>query len=220
MFKFISGVAAILLCTASVFADQKIKTAMSPTGDELLYPQITLQDCYGVKIVEWRPTVGWEGTSSPGPETIKIINDTCKLARSQFFHFLNDQNLKWETPQTQFVQHLCLMPARLDRHGDEHRNLNDINNRFASRPRRFNNDGSVQITWGFAEHVTQNIYIRNDVLTDDDYMNSRFVTILAHELYHAMSWHYKVYDNYQEQDKSVQDEKMARKFTKFLNLGE
>ena len=44
-------------------------------------------------------------------------------------------------------------------------------------------------------------------------INNKTVIIFAHELFHAMSWHYGVFENTEE------DEKLAREFTEYIGLG-
>ena len=214
--RYLLVAVGVLYCLQAS-AEPRVST-MQPTKQERLPVALKLKDCSGVQIIEWRPAPGFTHTG-PSDEALAVINQTCKLARSNFGKFLQGENITLKDPRP-FAQSLCLIPARLDRSGDEPRNLNDAFFRFSERKKTYNPDGSLPILWGYTQHRTHTVYIRNDVLNDDGTVNHRFVTIFAHELYHAMSWHSGVYASYSEANKSAKDERLARAFTRYLNLGE
>jgi hypothetical protein len=65
------------------------------------------------------------------------------------------------------------------------------------------------------------MYVRNDVLIDGK-INKEFATVFVHEMYHEMSDQTFVYNSLgaTENERSEKDEVLARKFTRYLGLGE
>ena len=82
----------------------------------------------------------------------------------------------------------------------------------------YDDDGNVIPIWGYHQRKIASIFMRNDVL-DGGAPNQMFKMVFAHELFHAMSYQYGVLDQY-DGDKTAADEKMARKFTISLGLGD
>lgn len=208
---------AILICVlfvSNVSADNPYTQGpMMPRAVEKLSTPIKLNDlCAEVTVVEWRPTPGLENSTSKSEKSIKILNQICNLSVRAFPKFIN---VYYDFPNEKetLLQYLCLMPADVEQHGQDVRNLNDINYRFFNRTKRYDEDGIPYPIWGYHQRSVSHIYIRNDVL------NAEFKTVFAHELFHALSWKYGIYNQHLG-DKDVIDEKMARQFTRHLGLGE
>ncbi len=198
-------------------ATAQVSRAMEPLPEERLSEPIKLSKCPGLKVVEWRPSQNFEATTGPSEKAIKILNNTCFLAINNFSKFLITKNIKINV-QKQFYQKISLIPALENRDGAKPRNLNDVQFRFSTRPKEYMPDGTLYSIWGFTAHRSNFIFIRNDVLHKDGSINNRFVTIFAHEIFHAMSWYYGLYQIY-EREPAVEDEEMAVLFTQFIGLG-
>lgn len=206
--------------TSDILADSKIQGPMIPLANEKLAQVLTLTGvCKDVKIVEWRPTPGFALSTSYSANALQLLNQTCQKAVNNFYSFLIKEG--WHLPKKDnFAQSIALMPANLQRHGADYRNLNDSFFRFFSRTKEYDEDGDVIAIWGYQQRAINYIYIRNDVYLDDGkHFNSRFVTIFSHELGHALSNYYGVYSLHKG-NKNNADERLAVRFTKFLNVGE
>ena len=182
------------------YRSKEAKGEMRPLPQELLDKPIKLTDaCSGVKIIEWRGT-------KVSKKSAKIINKTCNMAVKGFKHFMSRQPGYYISGDiSKFDTKLCLMSM-----GSSPRNLNDVDYRFKYR--------SIKVTlWGYFQRAADNIYIRNDVLTEG-HNNDEFVMTLAHELFHAMSYQYKIFHQHKG-DKDQVEEAMADEFTEYLGLG-
>lgn len=208
---------AILVCvlfTSNVAADNPFTPGpMTPRAVEKLSNPIKLNDlCSEVTVIEWRPTFGLEDSTGQSSKAIKLLNQVCNFAVKSFPKFINS-HYDFANEEEKLSQSLCLMPADVNQDGQDVRNLNDVNYRFINRTKEYDENGIPFPIWGYHQRSTAHIYIRNDVF------NTEFKTIFAHELFHAMSYQYGIYSQHND-DRDEADEKLARKFTKFLGLGE
>lgn len=176
---------------------QASKGIMSPMPAEKLPQPIKLKGpCQGVSIIEWRG-------SSIDYKSVKVIQKTCKLAVTKFEKFIQTQpSYKLSEPVTNFDTQLCLLPLN-----SKPRNLNDIKYRFVRRVVK-------EDVWGYYQIVTDNIYIRNDPYIGNQ-VNPQFRRVLAHEIFHAMSYQYGISEQHSD-DQS--EERLAEKFTRYLRL--
>lgn len=196
----------------------------APLESELLSQPITLADCPGVKIIEWRPTP-FKNETNINEKSIKVASKVCALAIKNFIPFVRSIN-RYAFQTGELKQSLCLMPAD-DSDGTKARNLNDIKFRFANRPKTFGRRGVIRDVWGYTEYATNNIYLRNDPLVIEyNFVNGQpvisykvnpdFITVLAHEFFHAMSYQWGLYETHEYINKAVEDEWLAVEFTDYL----
>jgi len=183
--------------------------SMEPTQEERLNnPQALSGPCSHVSIIEWRSTRGKAG-SEINKKNIAILKKTCKLVVNNFESFIKQKRFyKFKGDVSKFNVEICLMPLN-----SKSRNLNDLKGRFLKR--------AVQVpVWGYYQYSSNNIYIRNDVMINKR-VNKTFVKVFAHELFHAMSSQFEIYDQHSLDPKlaSKLEEKMARDFTEFIKLG-
>jgi hypothetical protein len=179
---------------------QKAKGEMRPLPQELLGKPIKLTGaCSKVKVIEWRGSKLSKGA-------IKSIDETCNQAVKGFKPFMKRQygyHIKGDL--SKFDADLCLLPLNSDL-----RSMNDTDYRFYYR--------SLKVDlWGYFQRAADNIYIRSDVFTEG-HENDEFVMTLAHELFHAMSYQYKIFHQHGG-DKDQVEEAMADQFTEYLGLG-
>lgn len=196
----------LLLGSQPTSADDKIVDHIHPMKSELLKQPIHLKKCSGVDIIEWRPHPFLDS------KIIDIIDDACKIAVEAFPKFLETQNLE-PHPASPFKWNLCFIP-----YDEEYRDLNDVSFRFKNRSKRFLADGSLVPIPGYTVHQLHDTFVYNKILNSDSSVNERFITIFTHEMFHAMSWHYGIFQRHVG-NKSLIEEKLAVSFTKFLNLG-
>ena len=172
---------------------------MTPLQSELLKNPILLSgDCSGVTITEW------QGKSSK--EKIQTVDSTCKKAFSEFKKFVKKKKITLDYT-SKFSLKISFLAV-----GTEKRSLNDINFRFSSRTKEYDEDGDVIGIWGYHQRSSNYIYVFN--LFD----NPSFETVLAHEFFHALSFQYGLF-NLHMGNKDKKDEKMAEEFTLFIGLG-
>lgn len=186
--------------------------SMLPLPNERLPNPISLSDkCSNVNIVEWRGT-------KPSNKARNIIDNLCNDTVEGFNQFMQKQHIQPSKNLTlKFYISLSLIPADLDYDGAEHRNLNDLTFRFASRSKEYDQNGDVYPIWGYSLRQSHFIFVRNDVLTEKNEPSYPFQVVLAHELGHALSYHYGIYDQHGS-NKDVKEENMIRRFTKFLGF--
>lgn len=199
----------------------KVAGHVSPFHSELLNPAIELSDCPGIRIVEWKPTPGSEGKTSPSPDGVAVINRICKRAVAGFAPFLKKRGLA-AAPDRCWKMNVSvsLLPGDLRNQGADYRNLNDSTFRFADRSKTYDATGEVIAIWGYHQRRDGHIFVANDPLGEDGKKNDRFVTVLAHEIFHLCSYTSGLFDKL-DGDKSAADEKLARDFTRdFLGIGE
>ncbi len=115
--------------------------------------------------------------------------------------------------------YVCIIHAKMNMSGLHPRNLNDIKFRFANRTKEYTSDGRVYNIWGYFQRYNGNVYVRNDVLNDDGgAVNGGFKVTFSHELFHALSYKYGIYNQHKGNKGSV-EEAMAEQFTDSMGLG-
>lgn len=213
---------AVMSLSVTAFANDSPydKNHMAPFSSEKLPSPINLSDnCAGVQVIEWRPTIGQMRSTYPSEKAKATLNEICNLAVKNFRKFILSHNYIIGRIEN-FSQSVSLLPADIYNHGADLRNLNDSSYRFFNRYKEYDENGDVIPIWGYHSRSTSHIFIRNDVLAGNGKeANLEFKTIFAHELFHAMSYQFGIF-NQHSGNQTIADEKMARRFTKFLGLGE
>jgi hypothetical protein len=195
--------------------DPKIESpdpfTMGPWPSEALATPISLKDCPGIQIIEWRTSFGEEISQ----KAINVLNDTCKKVLEAFPKFTSKINIRYNL--SDFKESICLMPYQKDQYGLEVRNLNDSVFRFKNREKTYDSNGKLNLIWGYTDIKSKTIFVRNFVLTEDGLVNNNFVKVFSHELYHALAWTFHIYDNIRG-NLFIYDENMALNFTKFMGF--
>lgn len=202
---FLVGWACFLLGT-NISADQA--GPMTPLPEEKLPKPIYLQEeCRLVAIREWRINK----SDQTGPERYALgeIDKICQEVVVRFPDFIKYRNLKMEKSYEDFFVSLSLIPD-----DSKSRDLNDLEGRFNGRSSEYDEKGKPLPILGYHQRDADYIYLYNEVL-EDGHVNLQFRVVLAHEFYHAMSWQYGIYQQYQG-NKDLQEEKMAKQFTDWL----
>ena len=176
----------ILLLLLSSSAQADTTFVTLPLPTELLSKPVEL-DC-GATIREWR---GSRLTES----RIERVNSMCSLVNEKFGPFVKE--LGYSPSDAPFYYSLSFIP-----YGKNYRDLNDIEYRFAGRA------GGTNLT-GYTVHEGR--YVFNISNPNDRDFDVSF----AHELFHAMSYHYGIHAQH-EGDVDMIEENLARKFTKRL----
>lgn len=184
-------ISALLLLASTAHADDKVVGHMTPLPDELLQQPITLS-C-GVTIREWH------GDSRPSQGTIKMMDGLCSKALENFKPFLKSKGL--HAPRSgPLVWNWSLM-----RDGYCYRCMNDIKFRFAYRFVR-------QELWGYTGRDQEYSFTVSAVKMP------LYRKIFTHEMFHAMSMYYGLYNQHSSNDyvKTDVDEKLAVDFTTYM----
>jgi len=184
---------------------------MEPMQSELLDRPIYPISCRGLKIVEWRPTPGSLHATSPNKKSISIINNICKLVFSEYINFLEKEGFSRKVDYLNATKRssACLMPADINDHGTDFRNLND--NIFRFKDRRVH---GVEYFWGYYDYNLKTIFSTNDPIDINENINNNFESVFAHELYHAISHYTGIYYEVGVEE----EEAMAQRFTDYLGL--
>ena len=194
---FVSLVTIFIVNIAWAYSSQ-----MTPTPSERLLNPIALTDiCSEVRIVEWRG-VGPLGITK---NNIRQLQKHCKLAMSFFPKFVKERGYKM-SKNDKLHASVCLMPV-----DDSPRNLNDINYRFSTRSRTYDDNGNVERIWGYFQRSTNYIYLRNSAV-------NRHKVVFVHEIFHAASYYYGIYDQHNG-NKDLEEELMAQDFTDYIGYG-
>jgi hypothetical protein len=130
-----------------------------------------------------------------------VLNSMCTHAYSNFFKFVKAKGLQYNHSE-QFQWNLSFLPEERC-----YRCLNDEAYRFRHR--------HVQgYLIGYTDRDERYAFMSNVV-------DGEFNTTFVHELFHAMSMYYGVYDNHPGNyaQKTAQDEKLAQDFTEWLGYG-
>lgn len=188
---FSSTVLVSLLLNISVL--QKIL----PLESEKLSTPVKLSGaCSAITIQEW------QNEPSEKQKELKTLNSVCHLVHNkiELFYFKNKKKCHNLTSFRIFVS--LLNP------GKNPRELNDLKFRFLGRKTEKDSNGNYYPLLGYFDFSTKHLFILND------FQHSKFKTIWAHELFHAINHHCGFFDNVGK------EEQEARKFTKYLDLGE
>lgn len=189
---------------------------MNPWLSEKLQTLLDLPNCPWVKVIEWR-TPSKINYGGPSITAQKALGDVCAKAVKNFPFYVKSYKYNIVFDASKFHQSLCLIPALEESEGLKFRNLNDYLFRFKDREKSYDNQGKLNMIWGYTNFHNNTTYVRNDVLNEDATINKKTITIFAHELYHAMSWQFHVNDAYHNDTKI--EEEMAIKFTVWLGIG-
>lgn len=189
---------------------------MTPFVEELLERPIVLEGCPGVRIVERRTTPGQEAAEGPSPSAVEVLAATCAIALDAFEAFVAREVPGDFAVPAYWSLDVSLLP--LGKEGPIARTLADHDGRFASRDKTPGaHDRPVGI-WGYTDFTSRFVFVRSDVLLADGSANQTVLTVLAHELFHALSWQSGLHASHSA-PRSVADEALARRFTAALGLG-
>jgi hypothetical protein len=199
-----------LLLSQVAWAEEKIVGHPEPLPEETLSPVIRLTgQCSDVNVVEW---VGPQTT-----QAIQIIDSTCNLVANNFYQFVAEEGYA----AIQVVKPSYRISLLLWDEFSGYRGLNDNTYRFVERPRFcsieakvcHDNEEPLQLV-GWSDKQLRIIFVRNDV-TDLFGINPKFTAILAHELFHSLSFDSGSYNQHQN---IAIEEILARKFTEKLGF--
>ena len=128
-------------------------------GPDLLAEPITLPDCPGLVIREWRSSPYALQQTTPSDAARRTLNELCKLANERYPVFI-EQTYGGDRPSFAIDVQAFIMPANSDKDGKLFRNLNDGVFRFKSL-------FSDCCYWGFYAYKINLLFLRNDVLAMD-----------------------------------------------------
>jgi len=188
---------------------------MTPYAEELLEEPIELAGCPGVRIVEWRPTAGREAWTAPTWAAVDLLDVTCQVAVAAFHDFVIEETGLSLAPLPPWQIDVSLLPS--GREGAVPRTLADHDGRFLARTKKLDAQDRPLGIWGYAEHRSHFVYVRNDVLEEDGSTHAKVLAVVAHELFHAMSWQSGLHDALPP-PASAADEALARAFTIAIGL--
>lgn len=193
----VAALLSLALLTAPAAARAQADETMTPLPSEELAQPIHLP-C-GLTLREWH------GQSRPSRAAEAEMERLCVAAERHFVPFLRSRGLELPLPDRgAFRWSESLIPD-----GHCHRCLNDVQGRFAAR---FPHNE----LWGYTDLRRQWSFMISDV------RSPMFRLVFTHELFHAMSMFYGLYESHSGStwiEKSDVDEKLARAFTRSLGLG-
>lgn len=201
-----------------IIAEQEICKAQEenpyqlyPVASEQLPEIIKLPQCPWFSIIEWRTSQD-NIYGGPSDKAKSLLGDACQKAVKKFPLFLKKEKINLPIDFTQFHQNISLIPI-----SENFRDLNDTSFRFKDREKTYDTNGQLNIIWGYTDFNTHLTFIRNDIIDKDGIVSNTTLLVFTHELYHAMSWHFKINDYYH--NSAIIEEAMAQKFTTFMGLG-
>jgi hypothetical protein len=193
MFRKYLAFLCVFLFASIAFADDRVVGHMEPFSSELLDKYIKL-DC-GAMIQEVRG----------GPLDYAKLNSLCSHARSNFFKFVDSKKQStFDNREDKFTWNISFLPI-----GSCYRCLNDESYRFKDRFIK-----GITVT-GYTDRSAKYSFAISN--TGD----SEFTVTFVHEMFHAMSMYYGVYENHPGDyaAKSRADETLAQEFTVWLGYG-
>lgn len=201
------GILGLILSMGAGFpahTDANSSRLMTPLPEEKLEQSIFLSGkCAHVEIVEWR-----------GSRQDSVLLDAiCQEVLDKFPLFIKEKtNFKLSRTEL-FSQSLSVIPFN-----SKFRNLNDTEFRFSARSGiEYDEDGAVMPILGYHQRSTSFIYVYN-VVKIDGKLNPQFRTVFAHELFHALSFQWGIFQQHSG-DKNIKEEEMAQEFTNWLGYG-
>lgn len=201
----------LAICLATIGGVAHAQDNMMPLKEELLEKPIYLnKNCSKVKIIEWKPSKGFIKVTGANNKTINFIAQICNETLKDFPVFISAKGYSFH--QKDFTQTISILPARMDRDGSNFRNLNDVLFRFSDRSKEYDKLGRLYPIWGYFQSSTSHIYLRNDILNDDGTFNLNFKISLRHELFHALSFQYLIYEQHAGSKNKVEEE-LAEQFS-------
>ena len=186
---------SLILSQGLATADAKIIGHMIPLDQELLDQSLTIPNCSGLIIREWRGE--FDNTD------LDKLGEICKLTQDSFHSFLAQNRLEPQHDRP-FNWSISIIPD-----GQCYRCMNDVKYRFRYR-------FVPQEVWGYTGRNERYTFTVNNI------QMTLYKTIFTHELFHAMSMHYGIFDSHDDDNKEklIKDEALARAFTKYLGFEE
>lgn len=192
-----------------------ISLQMTPLPEEQLDNPVNLtQDCQKVQIQEWRATAKLSNTI-PSEMAVKVMDQACHWAVKNFPAFVTARGYQLDNYYSPTV-HLSIIPADLNHHGADPRNLNDIIHRFSTRTQHRDQNGEVIPIWGYFQRSTLHIYLRNDILLGS-VININFIHTFIHEMFHAMSWQFGIFSQHRNSPET-EEEQLAEQFANLARI--
>jgi hypothetical protein len=139
----------------------------------------------------------WQNEPKNNSKEIEILNSVCHLVKKRIEFFYGRDKKKCSN-----LSSFQIKISLLNR-GSNPRELNDNKFRFFSR--RVENSTSFL---GYFDFSTKHLFLFNE------FQHSKFKTVWAHELFHAINYHCGFYVSMHK------EEQEAQKFTNYLGLGE
>jgi hypothetical protein len=183
-----------------------------PGARERLSEPIWLPHCR-MKIVEWRTTSALRAETTPSPEALALLDDTCRDTFERYISFLRSRKLPRLRDQPGLLPAISLLPGNVLLDGKSLRALNDL-------PSRFEAVAPGCCYWGLYVDSLNHLFLRNDPLirapSGNLEPNPRFVRTLTHEISHILSSRLGVWDvvGYDRQ----RDEDLAEDFVAYMGM--
>lgn len=190
-FRWLTTLLALVSVAGSALADERVVGPMTPLPEELLLTPVVL-DC-GATIREVRG----------GSPDMARLNRLCTHAFTNFFTFVRDMRHLEVIREDDFDWNVSFLPD-----ASCFRCLNDERHRFRGRFVRGN-------LTGFTDRDLAYIFMISDP-------NDReFRVTFVHELFHAMSMFYGIFDRHPGDwtEKAAADDRLAADFTDWLGYG-
>lgn len=209
--KFLAGLLVGFLTWTTIVSGAQVGP-MTPLYSEELPTSLGFsQECQQVSIVEWR-TDGSDQTSAQ-PSVIIQLDQVCQTVVKNFAKFIATQKeYQLSSKIDNFHQFLSILPIN-----SKPRNLNDSESRFANRSKSLDENGEVIPVLGYHQRAASFVYLYNLIIIEGQ-LDAQFRTVLAHELFHALSYQFGIYQQHSE-NKDQKEEEMAVKFTIWLGWG-
>lgn len=172
---------------------------IEPLSFERIEPIQLSNSCSSVYIIE-------SNGLTLSTDNVKVIDQTCQLSVESFNRFLKTKNIYTQIPKISAV--ISFIPD-----GPGLRQLNDPF-RFITGLIPVDKNGNIIKKYGYYHFNTKHIFLTNSISS-----LKFFKMLLAHELFHAMSFQTKIIKNFPKPYYDF-DEKFAREFTDYLGLGQ
>jgi hypothetical protein len=207
--KVLIGAAAASIAGLSTVA--AADGATDPPGQERLKKPIRLPSC-PASIVEWKASAGKAGTR-PSRKAASAMDEVCAEATKHFSGFLRSKGYRFALEGARLDLEVSVLPFKAEEDGRDPGNLNDIEGRFRGRRAFPSAGGGAVDVLGFYSGQEGPVYIRNDVVVDGR-INPEFIETFAHELFHAMTRQYGLYEQIggNAVQRPVLEEKLAQEF--------